>query len=163
MQTIFRGGLPYSHEVGLLVAAFPVPDLSEGRVIKHEEIEAVTKLKRGTGRYYGVVKSWINSQRNQNGVVIEWEPSIGIRVLDPAGVLQCAEKKTSQKIRQVGRAVRRFGWVDRSRLDDTGQRRLDHQVRVAAVVSGALAAAKKDLAIDLAPVQSLPKRIGGAV
>jgi hypothetical protein len=49
-------------------------------------------------------------------------------------------------------------WVDRDRLDSIGQRRLDHQMHVASVMRSALDNARKDMAVSLAPVQSLPQR-----
>ena len=156
-SVVFNGGLPYGPDVNRLKETFPVAKLAEGTILTHEELEAVVRQKRGTQRYYGVVNSWMKQQKNDNGIFMVWEASTGVKVLDPAGVLHCAETRTRQKIKQTGKAIRTFGWVDRSRLDETGQKRLDHQMRVASVIKQSIESAKKELAIDLAPVKSLPK------
>lgn len=153
----FRGGLPYAPDVKRLTEAFPVSELQEGKVITHEELEPIVKAKRGTQRYYSVVDSWTAKQRNENGIYIVWVQGTGIKVLNPAEILQHGETKVRQKIKQTGRAVRTFAWVDRERLDDIGQKRYDHQCLVAQRINESLNAARKELAIDLAPVKSLPK------
>ena len=157
MGKIFRGGVPYAVDIRRLTEAFPVPSLTEGRVIKHEQLEEIVNSPKASQRYYGVINSWIAQMKNSNGVFMIWEASIGIRVLDPAGILSYAENRTRQKIRQTGKAVKTFGWVDRERLDTLGQQRLDHQLRVATVIQDALTNARKDLAVSLAPIRSLPK------
>lgn len=155
---IYKSGLPYGPDIRRLDEAFPVSSLTEGRVIKHEELEAVLELKRTSSRYYAVVRSWISHCRNSDNIFLVWEPRVGLKVLPPAEVLDHAETKTRQKIRQTARAIRLFGWVDRGRLDEVGQRRLDHQLRVAGAIKDSLDAAKKQLAVELAPAKSLPKR-----
>lgn len=153
----FRGGLPYGPDVKRLNEAFPVSELQEGKVIRHEELEPIVKAKHGTQRFYSVVNSWIAKQRNENGIYIAWIQGIGIKVLNPAEILQHGETRVRQKITQTGRAVRTFAWVDRERLDDIGQKRYDHQCLIAQRIKDSLNAARKELAIDLAPVKSLPK------
>lgn len=155
--TIFRGGIPYGPDVQRLSEAFAVPSLVEGLMITHEELEKILELKRGNSRYYAVINSWISKQKNENSIIIVWESRVGLKVLDPASILNHAEVRTRQKAGQLNRAVKLFGWVRRDRLDDTGQKRYDHQVRVAAVLAQAVTSAKKELAIELAPIKSLPK------
>lgn len=159
--TVFRGGLPYGPEFARLDEAFPVASLAEGAKVTHERLEGVLGVKRQSGRYYGVVNAWITRQRNQNGVFMVWELTVGLKVLNPAEILDFAETRTRQKIRQTRRAIKTFGYVDRSRLDNVGQRRLDHQLRVAEAIKTSLDMAKRDLAVELAPVKSLPKRLVG--
>ena len=157
-RTVFMGGLPFAPDVNRLDAAFPVGELIEGRLIEHEGIEAIVQAKRGTGRYYGVVNAWISRQRNTNGIFITWQPGDGVKILSPAEVLEHTETRARQKMRQTGKAIKNFAWVDRNRLDEMGQKRLDHQMRVAGAIKDALDKGRRELAIDLAPVISLPKR-----
>jgi hypothetical protein len=154
---VFRGGVPYSVDVRRLTEAFPVASLIEGRVIQHADLELIVNAPRGTQRYYAVINSWRIQTKNSNGIFIAWEPGTGIKILAPADVLDHAETKTRQKIRQTGRAIGIFGYVDRNRLNPIGQQRLDHQLRVTTAVKDALRAARKDMSINLAPVASLPK------
>jgi len=157
-MSIFEGSIPYGPDLRRIEEAFPVPSLSEGRQISHAELEAVTHAKRGSGRYYGVVNAWINRIKNQNGIVMVWQPGDGLKVLDPGEVLAFSESKTRQKMRQTARAFRNFAWVDRSRLDEVGQRRLDHMMQATSKLKAALDSTRKEIAVELAPVVSLPKR-----
>jgi|GEM_PF-1568742 hypothetical protein len=155
--SLWKNGLPYSVDIAKLNDVFPVPTLTEGRTITHEEIEKVIGYKRGSPRYYGVVNSWISSQKHQNAIFMVWTPGMGVRVLDPSGILSHGETKIQQKIRQTRRAIKILPWVNRDRLDPIGQKRLDHQVVAAAKLAEALNSGKKELSVDLAPVKSLPK------
>ena len=157
MSRLFRGGIPYAVGSRRLAEAFPVPSLVEGLVIKHEQLEELINAPKGTSRFYALVNHWIRQMKNANGIFIVWEPTIGIKVLDPAGILSHAETRTRQKLRQTGRAIKIYAFVDRNRLDAIGQQRLDHEARVASVLGDALRAAKKEMAISLAPIKSLPK------
>ncbi len=156
-QSIFLGGMPYGPEVKKLEEAFPVPLLVEGKKILHEQLEGILDLKRGSKRYYPIVNSWIKRRKNENAIVIVWEPKHGIAVLGPGEIMHVAETRTIQKLKQTGRAVRLYQYVDRKRLDAIGQQRLDHQLRMAAAIAESAARSKRDLASELAPVKSLPR------
>jgi hypothetical protein len=108
-------------------------------------------------RYYGVVNAWITQMRTTYKIIIEYQKTIGVKVLNPAEVLESTETRVKHKIRQTGKALKRYAWVDRDRLDATGQKRLDHQSLVALRLKQALTTAKNESAIDLAPIQSLPR------
>jgi hypothetical protein len=153
----FTGGVPYAVDVARLKESYPVPKLTEGLVITHADLEKIVNAKAGTGRYYGVINSWISQMKNSNGIFIVWQPNVGIKVLDPSEIMSHGETTTRQKIGQVGKALKTFAWVDRKRLDQTGQQRLDHQLRVASAIKDSLNTARRELAIDLSPVKSLPK------
>jgi hypothetical protein len=157
MSNVFSGGIPYALDVNRLKAAFPVASLNEGVVISHVQLEATIDTPKGTGRYYGVINSWRAEMKNSNAILMEWDPSVGLKVLDPAAILGHAEKRTRQKIGQTVKAIKIFAWVPRSRLDAIGQQRLDHDVRITNRISESLKRDKKEMAIELAPVKSLPK------
>lgn len=156
-ETRIVNGVPYGPDIKRLQEAWPVTALTEGVAITHRQLSEVLGQPKGSHRYYAVVNSWIGRQKNDNGIFIVWEHTVGIKVLNPAEILMHAEIRTRQKIGQTGKAIRTFAWVDRARLDDMGQKRLDHQLRNATEVKRALESAKKNLAIDLAPIASLPK------
>jgi len=158
MSNVFSGGVPYAVDVKRLREAWPIDRLEEGVLVPHEELEAVLNLERGTQRYYGVINSWMGKIRTETGIYMVWTPGDGVRVLAPAGILSHAETRTRQKIKQTGRAIRTFAWVQRDRLDEVGQARLDHQQRVAAALKMAIDATRQQLAVELAPARSLPKR-----
>lgn len=153
----FVGSVPYVVDVNRLKEEFPVTKLTEGTIIAHDAIGPIVNAKKGSQRYYGVVNSWIAQMRNTNGIFMVWQPGDGVKVLAPGEILDCAETRTRQKIRQTGKAIRTFGWVDRKRLDENGQTRLDHQLRVAEAIKKSLDSARREMAIELSPVKSLPK------
>lgn len=154
---VFRGGMPYGPDIKKLNESFPLDSLAEGLVLTHEKLEKAVGYRAGTSRYYAVVKSWIGRQRAENRIFIVFEPKIGVKVLNPAEVMEYAEKSVRQKIGQTGKAVRIFNWVERERLDSTGQKRFDHQTKVVGVIRQSLEAARKELAIELSPIKSLPR------
>lgn len=157
-DNVFRGGVPYNIDVKRLTETFPIPSLTEGRVINHAELEEVVRAARGSQRYYSVTNFWIRQMKAANGIFIAWKPGVGVEVLDPAGTLTYAETKTRQKFRQTEKAIGIFSYIDRARLNPLGQQRFDHDQRVLGVYKDATRVAKKDLAVALGPIQSLPKR-----
>jgi hypothetical protein len=158
MNKVFTGGVPYSVDVNRLIESFPADGLEEGRVITHEELEASVGLQRGAQRYYGVINSWISKIKSETGIFMVWEQGDGVRVLAPSGVLEHAETITRQKIKQTKRAVNTFAWVKRDRLNEVGRQRLDHVMRVGNAIKESIDSARRQLAVELAPVKSLPKR-----
>jgi hypothetical protein len=155
---IFKAGMPYGPDVRRLMEEFPPEELIEGKEISHIDIEKIIGYAKGTARYYGVVNSWFTHERTEHNIVIVWNPPDGAKILAPAEVLEFAETKVHQKAKGLGRATRKLTWVDRDRLNDTGRQRLDHQLGVAAKIGQYLNSIKKEMAIALAPVKSLPRR-----
>lgn len=156
---VMLGGMPYGPDVKRLIEAFPVPELEEGRLIPHEDLEKAVQAKKGTSRYYGVINSWISTMRDEDGIHLAWDHSMGISVLDPASLLSFREVKLRQKARQTASAINAFKWVAAvsHRLDDMGRKRLTHIMESAAKLKMALQESKKEMAIDLSPIKSLPK------
>ena len=157
----FDGGVPYALDVRRLSEAFNGDDLTEGRMISHQEIEAVLGESKGTRRYYSVVNSWIRKQRHEHARVLTWQPGVGLTVLTPSGVLGHAELRTRHKARQLGGAVKLFRWVDRARLDEAEKPRLDFQIQYSARMAAAVAAeaSKMEFASMPASITSLPRRM----
>lgn len=158
LTMVFRGGLPFEPDVKRLEEAFPVPELTEGRVIEHVALEAIVQAKRGSSRYYGVINSWINRLRNVSRIHAAWKPGDGIKILPPDELLGHGESRLRQKIGQTVKAANIFAWVERERLDSIGQRRLDHQIQIASRIKEKLTQERRQLSVELSPVRSLPKR-----
>ena len=154
---LFFGGLPYTPDVNKLIEAFPVPTMSEGRTLSHNELTGVLNLKRDS-RYYGVINAWRKKLRDEFRVIVEWDRNNGLVVLDPAKCLTHRERGVQQKGRLLGRSVNRLAHdVDRTRLDDTGKSRFDHVLMAAAKMKQAAQLGSREMAVELAPVKSLPK------
>ena len=148
-------GIPYGPDVRKLEEAFPSPD--EDQIIRHGEFEGLLKIESQTSRYYGVINTWRRRLRNERNIDSEWLHGIGLKILNPADRLKESERNVKQGIRHTGRAFRRLAIVPRERLDAIGQARYDHALQVASKLTTAGKDAQRELAIDLAPVKSLPK------
>lgn len=148
-------GIPYGPDVRKLEEAFPNPE--EDQVITSEEFEKVIRTPAKTARFYGVINTWRRRLRTDRNIDTEWVQGVGVKILNPADRLKVSEGNIKQGIRHTGRAFRRLAITPRERLDATGQQRYDHQLQVAAKLTAAGRDAKRELAIDLAPVKSLPK------
>lgn len=71
--------------------------------------------------------------------------------------LHASEKDFLVGIRKSKRGIRRMAATPRERLDVIGQQRYDHQAVIMAKFKVDADAAKKQIAVDIAPVKSLPK------
>jgi hypothetical protein len=148
-------GIPYGPDVRKLEEAFPNPE--EDQIIKSEEFEKIIRVEQKTARFYGVINAWRRRLRTDRNIDSEWVHGVGVKILNPADRLKVSEVNIKQGIRRTGRAFRRLAITPRERLDAVGQQRYDHQLQVGAKLIQAGRDAKKELAIDLAPVRSLPK------
>lgn len=148
-------GIPYGPDVRKLEEAFPNPE--EDQTITSEEFEKIIRVPQKTGRFYGVINTWRRRLRTDRNIDSEWVQGVGVKILNPADRLKVSEGNIKQGIRKTGRAFRRLAITPRERLDSIGQQRFDHALLVASKLTLAGREAKKELAIDLAPVKSLPK------
>lgn len=148
-------GIPYGPDVRKLEEAFPNPE--EDQIIKSEKFEEIIRVEQKTQRFYGVINTWRRRLRTDRNIDSEWVPGVGVKILNPADRLTVSEQNIKHGIRKTGRAFRRLAITPRERLDAVGQQRFDHQMQVGAKLVQAGRDAKRELAIDLAPVKSLPK------
>ena len=148
-------GIPYGPDIRKLEEAFPNPE--EDQVIKSEEFENIIRVPQKTQRFYGVINTWRRRLRTDRNIDSEWLPGVGVKILDPADRLKVSESNIKHGIRKTGRGFRRLAITPRERLDTVGQQRYDHQLQVGAKLIQAGRDAKRELAIDLAPIKSLPK------
>lgn len=148
-------GIPYGPDVRKLEEAYPSPE--EDQVLHHSTLEALLKIQQKTQRYYGVINTWRKRLRTERNIDTEWIHGVGLKILNPADRLKESERNVKQGIRHTGRAFRRMAIVPRERLDAIGQARYDHALLVASKLTQAGRDAGKELAVDLAPVKSLPK------
>jgi hypothetical protein len=153
---VYKGGQPYAPQVQKLKEAFPASSLVEGSLIEHGRLEAVLQLARNLPRYRSVVLSWMGDLRD-SGLVIRWERRIGVKVLSPSDTLEYAGTKTRQKARQLVKATRIYGLVDRSRLTESQQQTFDHETTVAARVKQTMEEVRKEITLPAAKsIQTLP-------
>lgn len=148
-------GIPYNLDVQKLEEKFPSP--AEDQIIRHAEFEELLKIPPKTQRYYGVINTWRKRLRTERNIDSEWLHGVGLKILNPADRLKESERNVKQGIRHTGRAFKRLAIVPRDRLDAIGQARYDHALQVASKLTAAGREARHELAIDLAPIKSLPK------
>ena len=148
-------GIPYGPDVRKLEEAYPSPD--EDSILRHGDLETLLKIQQKTQRYYGVINTWRRRLRTERNIDSEWVHGVGLKILSPADRLKESERNIKQGIRHTGRAFKRLAITPRERLDSVGQARYDHALQVASKLTTAGREAGRELAIDLAPVKSLPK------
>lgn len=148
-------GIPYGPDVRKLEEAFPNPE--EDQVISSDQFESIIRVEQKTARFYGVINTWRRRLRTDRNIDSEWIQGVGVKILNPADRLKVSEGNIKQGIRKTGRAFRRLAITPRERLDAIGQQRYDHQLQIGAKLTAAGREAKRELAVDLAPVKSLPK------
>lgn len=148
-------GIPYGPDVRKLEETYPNPE--EDQIIKHEDFEKIIRTEQKTARFYGVINAWRRRLRADRNIDSEWVQGVGVKILNPAERLKVSESNIKQGIRHTGRAFRRLAITPRDRLDGIGQQRYDHQLQAVAKLTTAGRETLKEIAIDLAPVKSLPK------
>lgn len=148
-------GIPYGPDVRKLEESYPSPE--EDAILRHNELETLLKIEQKTQRYYGVINTWRRNLRRERNIDSEWVHGVGLKILNPADRLKESERNIKQGIRHTGRAFKRLAITPRERLDSIGQARYDHALQVASKLTTAGREAGRELAIDLAPVKSLPK------
>lgn len=148
-------GIPYGPQVEKIKRQYPKPE--EGLILSHDDLETLINEKKGTKRYYGIINSWRKYLLNDLGIDTNWIQGKGLKVINPAERLKVGEDNFRQGLRKTRRAFKRTAIVPRDRLDEIGKQRYDHQIKIMAKIATAAIDAKKELAIELAPVRSLPK------
>jgi hypothetical protein len=151
---IWKKGLSYESDVKRIEEAFP--KLEEDMILPRERLAELIHAEVNSNRFYGVTASYRKKIRHQTGLILNWTLG-GLIVLNPGEHLQFGEKKLRQGIRQTGRAIGIVHGVQRERLNETTQKRFDHQIHITQLLSGALLDAKRQLRIDLVPIKSLPE------
>lgn len=148
-------GIPYGPDILRLEETFG--QRQEDEIITHAELTEVLRIDATNGRYYAVVNAWRRRLKTQRNIDTTWERNIGLKILNPADRLRISETDIQRGIRKTGRGFRRMAIIPRERLDEVGQRRFDHALQVASKLMTATRDANKELAVDLAPIKSLPK------
>lgn len=148
-------GIPYGPDILRLDEVFG--QRQEDEVITHEEFTSTLRIDAANGRYYAVINAWRRRLKKERNIDTAWERNVGLKILNPADRLRQSECDIQRGIRKTGRGFRRMAIIPRERLDEVGQRRYDHALQVASKLMTATRDANKELAVDLAPVKSLPK------
>jgi len=155
---IFNAGVPYGPDIKRLNEAFPAAQLIPESIIPHEELEAIVRARRGTGRYYGVVNSWTKGLLSEHRIYLRWEQRVGLKVLSAKDTWTDGRKRTRQKIRQTQRASRILTYVNRNELPESERPLFDHDLEKHAKMAAYLSTSAKEMALPVGPIQSLPKR-----
>lgn len=152
--------VPYGPDIKRLQEQWPVEALVEGLIIPHEELETALHCERHKSRFYTVIRAWCKRESREHDIFMAWEPKVGLKVLDPSRKLSHGNGKLHSGRKMMGRGFRVVSSVskDRDRLDQVEQKLLDHITHFAAVIKNAFDDERKRLAVDLAPMKSLPKR-----
>lgn len=112
MSKVFFGGMPTQIDVDKLREAFPA--IEEGDEIRHEDIESVLGLERGSNRYKTVVEVWRKKMLN-DGVDLGALAGIGFKSLNPTERIEKSVDGFQSGTRKQLRSIKRSQLV---RTDD---------------------------------------------
>lgn len=148
-------------DVELLLGRFRdlIPD---GRVIRHEDIESLVRLKRTEGRYQTITKRWRTVLLNEQRVFLDGRAAsgAGFMVLTPDDMIRYSNKR----VRQVGRILRKAIQVaslpDPSELKSSEMR--NYQARLF-VACEQLTRTHKAVLVDLTKALQPPRQLPRAV
>lgn len=139
MTRLFLGGLPTEPDIKRIREAFPDCELKAGDIIRHDNIERVLQVKKGSSRYQTLTTRWRKLVETESGIIIGAERGTGFKVLSDGQKVGLSGAKLRSAARFARRAYIVAGRVDRSNLTDDERTRLDHQTRCSA---GIIAAAQ---------------------
>lgn len=148
-------------DVQLLWTVFP--DLvADGRVITHEQIEAVLKESRLSARYRRVMKKWRQQLLAERAVCLDGQVAQGrgFVVLTPDEMVRFGNRK----VREAGRKIRKALMVaaapaDAALSDDV--RRYRGLLMVAAEkIAAQHKTALREISTALSPQRQLPRAVG---
>jgi len=152
---IFKNGLPYAPDLRRLDEAFPNPE--EERIITHTELEEILNVSRKEPRYRGVTRSWRHLLFNTRNIDSAPVSGVGFKILPPHERQTESEREARLGFRRFHRTFKRMASIPHERLDAKGQQRHDHEMMVMSRLNTTVREARKAVAIDIAPIQSLPK------
>lgn len=131
---LFFGGVPTDPDIATLRNAYPVEDLTEGRVILYEDVGKLIMEGPKTHRFRTVTKRWRKMLEQENSIVLGSKAGVGFLVLSPQERVTLASGHLHSSCRQAMRAHRRSGDVPRTRLTAEEAKRADHIMHVSAAV-----------------------------
>lgn len=112
MSKVFFGGMPTQIDVDKLREAFPA--IEEGDEVRHEDIEAVLGLERGSNRYKTVVEAWRKRLLN-DGIDLGAVAGIGLKSLNATERIEKSVDGFQSGTRKQLRSIKRSQLV---RTDD---------------------------------------------
>lgn len=155
----FFGGIPYAPDVNRLMKRFGNP---EPGLISYEEIEAALDMKRGDSRFEGVIAAWGRRLLKEHNIVIERRSVAGrgVKVLTEGERIAFEHGNFNRGGRQIRKAAVGASMIERDKLTEHEQKRLDHLRRTTASAAQSVGADARSLADALKAPSQLPKASG---
>lgn len=132
MNKLFLGGIPTGPDVKKLRDS--IGELTEGRDIPHDEVQAILGIDPRASRYRSVTTAWRREMLNEQNIEIAAVPSVGFRVLPQAERLTTNIKGFKQGTRKQGKSVRRIVQIETEKLSEAEQQKHMHMVRLGSQV-----------------------------
>ena len=127
-KDLYFGGVPMEPDVRKLREQYPEGRMKPGQVMSYDEVEAVLKVPKDSGRFYGVTNKWRKIVEEETGIILGVERGEGFKVLAEGEKVDLS----GNKLRMAARAARRSyliaSRVDIKKLTDDDKARLDHYI-----------------------------------
>lgn len=149
---IFSGGIPTDPDVKKLMTALGT--IQPGLIVRHDDIEGILKLKRGTPRYRTVVAAWRRRMFNEQNIDMDAISGLGFRVLKPFERVTSSTRDFRQGVRKIGKSVRRIVAAPLEELSTREQATVENVQRRMQATLATAQADRKAIAVRLGPVRS---------
>ncbi len=154
-QSSIKGGLPYAPDIQLLMDALPPEQMKAGSLIPHTQLLKILNMDSRNHRYDSLLNSWRGQLQKNHGVVVVWQPRLGMRVLTDYGKVGQSASYFGSGVRKIKKADKVLRAVKPSNLSEPQRDVYTHRRRVTTAVAEVLKAASKDLRVQLPKSQPL--------
>ncbi len=148
------GGIPTDMEVKKLRENLP---LTRGDIVEHSRIAAVIGHAPGTSRYKSIVVAWVRRVLRETNLQLKSLRGVGYRVLDEHERIGDAVDTYTRGTRQMVRGARKVAVIERPRLTEIDQGKLEHVERHITRVVAEARLASKEMSIRLQPQDQNPR------
>lgn len=122
----FHVATPIQPDLDKLLQAFGKPE--EGRVIRHEEIEAALGMRRGTSRYRAVLGKWRRKLVELHNVQLGLLVNVGYKALLPDERIDDSLGQFKRGARRIKEGVKRAASTHPDDLDPLHRARREHLI-----------------------------------
>jgi hypothetical protein len=134
MKNVFFGGVPTEPDVEKLRKEWPEEELEPGDIIPYDEVCSIIGVKFRQSRFRTVTNAWRKMVEEETNIIIGTEPSVGFRVLSESEKAKLSGSKLRASTRAAKRSYIVAARVDRCKLEEEEQKKLDHYVGVSAKI-----------------------------
>ena len=133
---LYRGAIPTEEDIKKLREAFPDDELTPGAKIAYSEIVKVLGVGSRSCRFRTCTTRWRKRLEEESGVILVAIKGIGFKITTDTDRLDLSTSKAKMALRAAHRSKEVGKTIDRQKLTEDEQKRLDVTLRFAAAIAG---------------------------